>query len=144
MSHLKRITDAHAELLAGKLAMQVSIPYSLAAELATKADAFDAGGHASVPMHVLDQLLTDPENQPSQFGTVPVEALERCERMLAETTGRTLPEGWAVDDHYSHYVLTSPSGDEAVVYKVVAPDDSSNDEFLRQLAQQLTQGKPNG
>ena len=31
---------------------------------------------------VLMQALHDPENQPSQFGTVPVEYLERAENMM--------------------------------------------------------------
>lgn len=92
MSNLKRMTDASVRL-AGSKSMQVSIPYSLAYEIAEKAD-------------------------------------------------RALSEGWTVDDNDSHYVLTAPSGHDAVVYKQRASDDSSNDDFLRELAQELGQGAP--
>lgn len=39
MSYLDKIVEANERLLKGELAMQVRIPYSLAAELAKKADA---------------------------------------------------------------------------------------------------------
>lgn len=38
MSYLDKIVEANERLLKGELAMQVRIPYSLAAELAKKAD----------------------------------------------------------------------------------------------------------
>lgn len=60
---------------------------------------------------------------------------------IAELADRALPEGWTVDDNGSHYVLTAPSGHDAVVYKQRASDDSSNDDFLRELVQEMLRVK---
>jgi hypothetical protein len=38
-------------------------------------------------MDAIDQALRDPENQPSQFGTVPIEAYEKVKAALAEAVG---------------------------------------------------------
>ncbi|GEM_PF-3409283 len=79
--------------------------------IAPPAQAVDLG--QSVGMAELDQILLDPENQPSQFGTVPTELLEKCEEMISDLVHQfgdrgctcTFPEAdccaYARAEHYS-------------------------------------------
>ncbi|MEW2894476.1 hypothetical protein [Stenotrophomonas maltophilia] len=53
-------------------------------ELLDLIDGNAAGNGKSVRMADLEQILLDPENQPSQFGTVPTELLEKCEEMISD------------------------------------------------------------
>lgn len=71
------------------------------------------GNGQSVGMADLEQILLDPENQPSQFGTVPTELLEKCEEMISDLVHQfgdrgctcTFPEAdccaYARAEHYS-------------------------------------------
>ena len=83
----------------------------LAQHAVPPAQAVDLG--QSVGMAELDQILLDPENQPSQFGTVPTELLEKCEEMISDLVHQfgdrgctcTFPEAdccaYARAEHYS-------------------------------------------
>lgn len=86
MNSLERIVEADKRCRCGELTMQVHISYSLAAELAKKADAL---------------------------------------------------AGWEVVEFDEGYRITSPSGDEASVWKKVYSDDHPDTELLRQLAQAM-------
>ncbi|MDV9041005.1 hypothetical protein [Stenotrophomonas sp. RAC2] len=82
-------------------------------ELLALIDGKAAGNGKSVRIADLEQILLDPENQPSQFGTVPTELLEKCEEMISDLVHQfgdrgctcTFPEAdccaYARAEHYS-------------------------------------------
>ncbi|MHC9014506.1 hypothetical protein [Stenotrophomonas bentonitica] len=61
----------------------LSMEAALQAAFALAATGKQQVGEA-VDMATLDQILLDPENQPSQFGTVPTGLLEHCEEMISD------------------------------------------------------------
>lgn len=80
MNYLDKIVEANERLLKGELAMQVRIPYSLAAEIAKKADqAVDLTQFQTA----VDVMRSDADNW-----AFPGQRLTACDRLQALIDGQ--------------------------------------------------------